>query len=802
MRIFYLFLFVSVLCCTVSSQNYFNVTSEQNISHSLFSGDQYGSGLSFFDFDNDGWDDITLLLENDSLLIYKNEFGVFHKYPSPIFNEGQIKQVLWVDYDNDYDNDLFLSTKNGVFRILQNDGNLSFTDVTQSIGISTPVGLNYGGAFGDYNKDGFLDLYICRYYMPSEDIPTLNDENILFKNNGDGTFTNVTIFAGVGDGLKPSFQPAFIDYDKDTWPDIYVINDRTDWGNAMFNNNGDGTFTDVAPLNGSEVKEQSPMSISVADVNQDGYLDIFMSNLGTSESPGMLLINNTDGSFTDLANQYGFNTNEFPSSWGAVFIDLENDGEMELYLTTVGLTRDYFYQIIDGVYMDDPSVFVGPHLANSFAVAKGDINNDGYADLMVQNSNGASSILWKNSGGANNFVKISLKGTVSNGMAIGSWINVYAGQQHYVKYTQCGENYLSQNSQHHIFGLGANTLVDSVVIEYPSGIIERFSNLEVNQHYYFKEGETFNNSISFVGNTTFCEGDSIILDAGDFESYLWSNGQQQRFITVSESGNYFVEVTNQQGLEIRSDTLSILVSNMPNISYEIENPLCFDQDNGSAVLVLEGEPEIFFIQWSNGAEGLEIENLEEGNYAFNYSDENGCAANGQIDLVAPYEIVLFAQIINANDSMNGAINLSINGGTAPYQILLNGVDVQENITNIPVGNYNLEIYDVNGCYYNFYFEIINETPNNLIQINGLNKLKIYPNPLNGSSVLNLESINGPLTGILSIIGIDGKKIFTETIENKNVNSYSLNVSSISTGMYFIEIITESDRFINKFSIDE
>ena len=802
MRILYLILLSLFINFDAYAQFYTNVTTEQNISHSLYSGDQYGSGLSFFDFDNDGWDDITLLLENDSLLIYKNNEGIYQKIASPVYIQGEVKQILWVDYDNDDDNDLFISIKNGIFKLLQNDGNLVFTDVTELAGITTPYGLNYGAAFGDYNNDGFLDFYVCRYYMDDGTIPTINEENILFKNNGDGTFTNVTIFAGVSDGLKPSFQPAFIDYDKDGWLDIYVINDRTDWGNALFKNNGDGTFTDVAPTNGSEVREQSPMSISVADINRDGHLDIFMSNTGTVQGPGMLLINNADGTFTDMADQYGFNTNEFPSSWGTVFVDLENDGNLEVYVNTVGITRDYLYKQLEGTFIDYPSAFIGPHEANSYAVAQGDIDNDGYADLMVQNSDGASSILWKNTGGSNSYIKITLKGTVSNRMALGSLINVYVGQQHYIKYSQCGENYLSQNSQHNIFGIGGNNLIDSVVIQYQSGIIERYINLDANQHYYFVEGETFIPPLLIAENTILCDGDSTIIDAGEFQSYTWNNGFQERYLTVTESGNYYVTVVNQLGIHLTSNTVSITVTSLPIISFNIENPECYNENNGSIQLEIEGDPVSFVIQWSNGAVGEFIENLNGGNYTYNYIDINGCTETGSAELVAPYEMVVFSDITNAIDSINGTVYLSINGGTPPYQIQLNGITVSDVITDISIGSYQLDIHDNNGCYINFAFEISNDSTTSLFDKNRMKGFSIYPNPLINSSILNLEIENGLQCERLSVIGIDGKKVYSKKSENKNSNHYLLDLSTVSSGMYFLEIDTQLERYFLKFIITQ
>ena len=147
-----------------------------------------------------------------------------------------------MDYDNDGDNDLFITATNGLARLLNNDGLFNFTDVSIAAGLSGFNTNNFGVSFGDYDRDGHLDFYLARYSMTGN-VNDPNQTNALYKNNGDGTFTNVTAAAGVGNGIQPSFMGVWIDVDHNSWPDLYVINDRVLWGNALYLNNGDGTFT-------------------------------------------------------------------------------------------------------------------------------------------------------------------------------------------------------------------------------------------------------------------------------------------------------------------------------------------------------------------------------------------------------------------------------------------------------------------------------------------------------------------------------------------------------------------------------
>jgi len=784
MKIIFTILFIH-LHILINAQSFYNATAEQNIIHSLNSTDLYGSGVSFFDFDNDGWDDLTLTQENDSILFFKNNLGYLQQLPSFLYGEGEVKQVLWVDYDNDDDYDLFMSIKNGTTKLFQNNGSFSFTDVTEIAGIATPIASNYGVSFGDYNNDSFLDFYVSRYYLDNIAIEPELNKNILFKNNGNGTFQNVTDYAGVSNGNKPTFPAVFLDYDRDGLSDIYVINDRAGFGNAMYKNNGDDTFTDVAPINGSEVFGQNPMSATVGDINNDGYLEIFMSNTGGLEAPGMMLINNSDGTFTESAAQMGLSNADFPNSWGADIMDIENDGDLDLIVATPDSTRDFFFRNSDNYFFDDPFVFPENYAANSFSVAKGDVNNDGYSDLIIENSNGDYSVFWKNIGGSRNHIKITLKGTISNKMAVGSFINVYAQGQRFVKYILCGENYLSQNSQHQIFGLGEVSIVDSIIVEYPSGIVEKYFNLEVNQHYYFTEGETISTTINTIGNTSFCLGDSAVLDAGEYVSYLWNTGYQDRYLTVFESGNYFVDVSNQMGVQLTSDTISINVSSVPNISYNLQNPLCYAEGNGSIQLVLEGEPDIFNVYWSNGFSGVNIDSLMQGNYTYYYSDEFGCTSVGSVDLFEPYEMVVLSKIINATNTEDGSVYLYINGGTPPYEIFFNGNIVQDFVDDIPVGIHQFDIYDSNGCYYVFPFEITNQPTQVNEPANENTTPKIYPNPILENNVF-IESVNKIIDA--KIYDSSGREIKSTLLNNKFIFEES------SSKFYILKLISNKSIF--------
>ncbi len=693
-----------------NAQSFIDVAAFQNIVHTAQSTDESASGVSFYDFDDDGWDDITLTSENDTILFYKNNQGVFEMLPIFIYITGETKHAIWVDYDNDGQNDLFISIKNAPCRLFHNDGNLNLTDVTFQAGLFNSAGPNYGASFGDYNKDGFLDLYLCRYSDAIFNVNSL-ELNALYKNNGDGTFTNIATQSGVDDGIKNSFQGVWLDYNKDGWSDLYVINDKYDYLNSLYKNNGDGSFTDVTAQSGMLDSAASPMTNSVADFDEDGDLDIFMT--GTSSPDDCrLMVNNNDGTFSNLAVPYGVTNGEF--TWGSAWFDAENDTDLDLMvLTDINTNNAHSYMYINTgaqLFVEMPQAFQSNNIASSRSIAIGDISNDGKTDLIVSNTDGYSSFLWENlSNNNNNYIKITLKGSISNKMAIGSWIYVYAGNSTFSHYTFCGENYMGQNSQHHIFGLNQNQIVDSIIIHFQSGVIDKYYNLAVNQAYTFFETENISTLISYSGSLSFCTGDSIILDAGNYSSFLWSNGANTRFLTVEQSGIYWVDVTNSLGVTLFSDTLTIMVASNPQISIQSVDLSCFGTNDGSIILDVVNQTSNYTIHWNQGLQGDTLTNLQAGNYTFLYNDIFGCTYADSISILSPYPIDVFFQVTGYSAIGMGSINSIINGGTSPYAIYLNGILESNFIDSLMPGNYLFEVFDASGCVYNNSVQIFDYT---------------------------------------------------------------------------------------------
>ncbi len=444
-----------------------------------------GGGVSFCDFDGDGWDDITYATgSGQEIYFFKNNQGTFSQINLGIANTFKVKQVIWIDYDNDGDKDFFATSIEGFNKFYRNDGNLSFTDITASIGFFTDDKRTFGASFGDIDNDGDLDAFIC-----NRDDIAANQYSYLYRNDN-GTYVDITAAAGLSTEAQLSFCSAFFDYNNDGFQDIYIANDKFSNINRLYKNNGDGTFTDVSVASGAGIAIDA-MSTTIGDYNNDGWFDIYVSN-----SPGgnYHLRNNGDGTFTNVASTVG--TDFFSVGWGAVFLDADNDTDVDLYVSssevgaiTARLPSAFYENQGNDTFTIPAGIGFENDNRKSYSNAIGDINNDGLPDIIVMNDT-ENNFLWKNtSSNANHWLKIKLQGVVSNSDGIGSKIEISAGGKVQYRYTLSGEGYLAQNSTTEFFGLKDAAVVDYVKVTWLSGIQDVLENVAVNQTLNLVEGE-------------------------------------------------------------------------------------------------------------------------------------------------------------------------------------------------------------------------------------------------------------------------------------------------------------------------
>ena len=491
-----LILVLTNLCLILYSQNpnYNDVANDLGIYHS-FDSNTNGSGVSFVDFDGDGLDDITLgTNDNDVIHFYHNKGTHFERIDLGINLQENTKSLLWVDYDNDGDNDLYIAGYKSPNKLYQNQGSLNLIDVTLASGFSITDSLNtFGAVWGDYNRDGWLDVYYSERINSATDG---SNRNRLFKNMADGTFSEVTEMANVIDENRLPFCSAFVDINNDKWPDIYTANDKK-WRNTLLQNNGDGTYTDISESSGGGI-EMDAMCVAPGDYNNDGKLDIYISNIAdggklltnTTEDSEISLIENAEESMVALEGGIG---------WGSVFVDVDNDGFEDLYISgsvigTEGYSSQLFLNDGQGSFYENEYGFEGDTV-RSFNNAIGDINNDGQMEIMVINSGGFNSQLWQSEPISRNWLKVDLEGVKSNKDGIGSWIKIYVAGGIQSRYTTCGNSFMGQNSKVIHFGIGNAENIDSLKVIWPTGHIDKITNPTINQILDIVEGSTTNGII-------------------------------------------------------------------------------------------------------------------------------------------------------------------------------------------------------------------------------------------------------------------------------------------------------------------
>jgi enediyne biosynthesis protein E4 len=496
-----------------------------------------GCGCAFLDYDNDGWMDIFLLCgtriegappEATNRLYKNNRDGTF----TDVTEKAGLHSVGWGcgvcvgDYNNDGFEDLFC-TYFGQNKLFHNNGDGTFTDVTKEAGLlnDTPR-WGAGCTFVDYNRDGHLDLFVSNYlqfdfqHVPK---PGANSNcnwkgvpvecgprglppgyHSLYRNNGDGTFTDVSRQAGISE-LRESYGMTAIsaDFNGDGWPDIYVACDSTP--SLLLMNTGKNTFNEEGVLRGVALSddgmEQAGMGIGVGDYDLDGHLDIFKTHF--AEDTNGLYHNDGTGNFEDVTRKAKIGVETHYICWGAGMVDLDNDGLPDLFMTA-GSVYPQIEKTLPQYAKNNPRVVfrnlgngtfeelieeAGPGIAAahcSRGCAFGDFDNDGDIDILVINLNEPPSLLRNDIRGDHHWLKIKLVGTKSNRSAIGARVVVHYAGRKQAQAVMSQASFYSSNDPRLHFGLGAATTAD-VEIFWPSGMHQSFKAVPANQLAVVKE---------------------------------------------------------------------------------------------------------------------------------------------------------------------------------------------------------------------------------------------------------------------------------------------------------------------------
>lgn len=636
-------------------------------------------GVSFHDFNRDGLDDLTFATDDNGVYTYINTGNGFEPVYYFAGLTGFITHPIWVDYDNDDDADFFATRPHDCLILYRNDGDMTFTDVSTSLPCISENVISYCATWGDYDNDAFLDVFVGNYAVNG-----VGTTSWLYHNNGDGSFTELATEIGVDNGINPVYQSMWIDFDQDMDQDLLVVNDRYQ-GCKLYQNNGGSSFTNIADEVGFNVYLNA-MSLSVSDFDHDEDFDFYISNT----TQGNVFLRNEDGMFVDRAAELNAQVNA--SCWGSVFVDVEGSGWEDLYVVSTGpiVGQNVLLKNEAGViFSEDYTTFQGLDADYRWATAKGDCNDDGYYDILSTPYLPVGPTLFQNQPSGENWVKISLQGIVSNHDAVGSIIKVYAGDVVYTKALTCGENFVSQDSQHLIFGIGAETTVDSLTVRWPSGWMDKHMTLPSNQSYVFVEGSNFSDEME-VHSTTMCFGDSVLLNPGSWSAYLWQNGAQSENIMAYSSGIYSVEVSNEFGLT-KVIFFDVVVEQIPMYEIIALDPSCYGQNDGVISLQTTGENVIFSINEMESP--LTASGLSAGIFSLSIETAIGCSVTEEWTLNEPP--ILSIQTTTSEGCF---------GEEAPYNIAVLGAQGGAElfgITNfsgqLVAGNYPFLIMDGNGC---------------------------------------------------------------------------------------------------------
>jgi hypothetical protein len=493
-----------------------------------------GSGAAFLDYDNDGWQDILLVngtswpgqpaARSHSRLYRNRHDGTFEDVTAKaglaldLYGMG----VAAADYDNDGWQDILI-TAVGQNHLFHNTGKGTFVDVTDKAGLGHRTGFSTSALWFDYDRDGRLDLLVCNYvrWSPETDVFCSVDgkqksyctpeayrgtTSWLFRNKGDGTFEDVTAKAGLFDTTSKSLGVTLIDYDLDPWPDVFVANDTQP--NKLYRNNGNGTFTELGLKAGLAFSEdgraRAGMGADAADVDNSGATTVVVTNfsgemLGLYRPVG-------DGQFADAAPRSDVGrATRGTLGFGCFFFDVNLDGLQDLLVVNGHIDETISKVSARVTYAEPPHLFlnrghgqfedVATEVGSTFGQPKvgrgaafGDFDNDGDPDVVITTNAGPAFLYRNDAPSGSHSIRVTLHGVKSNRDGIGARVRVFAGTDKYWRTVKTGSSYLSQSELPVTFGLGAHTIADRLVVEWPSGATDEVTGLAAGRAYEITEG--------------------------------------------------------------------------------------------------------------------------------------------------------------------------------------------------------------------------------------------------------------------------------------------------------------------------
>ena len=693
----------AVLLCSLSAPalgQWQDYTVDYNLETTTFAS-WFGCGISTADFNNDGWDDFTSSGSDGWVKLWTggpDGLTLHDEWLMP----NECKAVLWFDIENDGDLDLLLGVMHtgAYLYVQQSDGLLQEESAVRGLPQLQDWDIR-GFSARDYDRDGDLDVYISSYHDDLGDDVFIY-ENMLFQNTGTGYFEDVTMVSGVGNGYLHSFQGAWMDFTGNGFDDLWVINDRSIFPNALYSNLGNGTFVDVAEDVAADIGIEA-MSATLFDPDNDGDWDQYVTNI--ENNPNVLLLNN-DGMYEDISVSAGVASMQY--SWGACAIDVDGDRWDDLMVATYRFPNSNPYDnhlymnMGTGQEFEDATEDWPNEQFQLYCLGRIDLDNDRSPDIIGHGNSSLAQVLHNTNSEGNARMTISLIGTVSNTRAVGSVIKVHADGLTQMQQVDAGCDYMTQHTYKRFFGLANLQQVDSIEVFWPTGDREVLYDVVADTALTIVEGFSYSALQPVDVPCPWSNAAWMVpFDLGAVEMTWNGIPVTSPIVAADSAGEWTLEASWWGGAGSWSQTVVWTPEPEPEFSLEMIPPAC----QGQTALLSWDFPDEYPLTINGLAFSSEIENVPFGEGTFEVVMEvtEGCSIDTVFVVSSPP--ALFADMELTHPPCAGDLGQAVitpGGGTGPLTVDFGGAD----FTALSSGEYAFTVSDSLGCTYSDSLEML------------------------------------------------------------------------------------------------